>query len=372
MPELPITPHAVTATSSRSNNASRPNSGDAAETDEAAGTPASFATALKSIAEKKPARSSKSEPSADDHATAPESIGMTISPKKIPDLSSNYENLTPPVDSSALLLLLQANASPLTATADHIASPARPAENSHEMPIFFIGQGTTQKKMFTAPQVVLATDVAEESRVIPLRLAAKAAISAEPPIEDTININNNAASRQSQETFITTVMDRAANHDPITGLANPTGIPPRAQGLHLETPLGQATWRDEFGQKLTWMVSNNRQQADLVLNPPQLGRIEVTLSLDGNQASASFASPHAAVREALENAMARLREVLADAGVTLGQTHVGYGSQRDSYPMNQENDSQTPISLVEGLSVAGLGSSRIVPSSRIGMVDVFA
>jgi len=45
----------------------------------------------------------------------------------------------------------------------------------------------------------------------------------------------------------------------------------------------------------------------------------ISLSMSGDQANAVFISASPEVREALENAMPRLREILADAGVTLGR-----------------------------------------------------
>jgi flagellar hook-length control protein FliK len=221
---------------------------------------------------------------------------------------------------------------------------------------------------------ILATDPAGESHSPISKLAAQAASSAESSQEIPVN----AASNQLQETF-STVMERITNHSAAGFAHSPTtgtsALSPALE-LSVEIRLGQAAWRDEVGQKLTWMVSHNRQQADLVLNPPQLGRIEITLSLDGNQASASFTSPHAAVREALENSMTRLREILADAGVALGQTHVGSESRRDSNPMHSKNEGLVVMRQENDRHVAALDSPGAELTSRgirtHSMVDIFA
>ena len=144
--------------------------------------------------------------------------------------------------------------------------------------------------------------------------------------------------------------------------------------LNIETPLGQRGWHEEVGQKLTWMVGNNRQQADLVLNPPQLGRVEVSLTMNGDQATAIFTSSNPAVREALENSLHRLREVLADAGVSLGQTQVGSESPNRSWPGNEPDSgrnqgmryaSTIPLPGAEAVTRTGTGAGR-------GLIDVFA
>ena len=60
--------------------------------------------------------------------------------------------------------------------------------------------------------------------------------------------------------------------------------------------------------------------------------------MTGDQATATFVSANPAVREAIENAVPRLREVLADAGVTLGQTQVGSDSPQQSANGNENGD----------------------------------
>ena len=131
-----------------------------------------------------------------------------------------------------------------------------------------------------------------------------------------------------------------------------------------------------MGEKLTWMVGNGRQQADLVLNPAQLGRIEVTMVIEGDNVTASFTSPNAVVREALENSMSRLREVLADAGVALGNTHVGADTRQEAGTMPQKDDRNASIGRFGEASTASIealaAGSRWSSAGGRGMVDVFA
>ena len=167
-----------------------------------------------------------------------------------------------------------------------------------------------------------------------------------------------------------TLMERAMAMAPgATGTASGSSSTPN---LRIDTPLGQTGWHEEMGQKLTWMVGNNRQQADLVLNPPQLGRIEVSLTMNGDQATAIFTSSNPAVREALESSLHRLREVLADAGVSLGQAQVGSESPHQSsaknepgFGMNESVRYASAIPLPGGETVTRSGAGR-------SMIDVFA
>ncbi len=102
----------------------------------------------------------------------------------------------------------------------------------------------------------------------------------------------------------------------------------------VETPVGQAQWGQAVGERLMFMVNNKVQAASIILNPPELGPIEVKLNLNHDQASVHFVSNHAAVREAIEEAFPRLREMFAQSGLQLADANVSQQSsqQRDQQP----------------------------------------
>lgn len=97
----------------------------------------------------------------------------------------------------------------------------------------------------------------------------------------------------------------------------------------IDTPVGARGWDAEVGQKVVWMVNRSESRAELTLTPPQMGKVDVTLTMNGEQTNASFVAASPAAREALEQALPRLREILADAGITLGQTSVNAESPRN-------------------------------------------
>lgn len=142
--------------------------------------------------------------------------------------------------------------------------------------------------------------------------------------------------------------------------------------IRLSTPFADAAWAQEVDQKLGWIFTSARQQADLVLNPPDLGRVEVTLVVKGDEVNASFASPHQAVREAIEESLIRLRETLAESGINLGQTHVGRESSRDAPFVRPEGDARQARGPRQEAVIALAPASAWMPAAGRGMVDVFA
>ncbi len=128
------------------------------------------------------------------------------------------------------------------------------------------------------------------------------------------------------------------------------------------------------------MVGRLESRADIVLNPPQMGRIEVSLSINGDQATATFVSANPAVRDALENALPRLREILQDAGISLGQTQVGAESFQQSANNRENGDNSfrgngrhgdSGTSATEGLLAGNTAPAQWLRRGS-GLVDTFA
>ena len=102
--------------------------------------------------------------------------------------------------------------------------------------------------------------------------------------------------------------------------------------LTVPTPVRDANWNQDFGQKIVWLAGNGKQSAELTLNPPQMGPIEISLNIDKGSATATFVSTNAEVRQSIESALPRLREMLAGAGIELGQANVSAESFRQANP----------------------------------------
>jgi flagellar hook-length control protein FliK len=146
-----------------------------------------------------------------------------------------------------------------------------------------------------------------------------------------------------------------------------------ATQLRVDTPVGSRNWTPAVADKVLWMVGQQQSKAELVLNPPQMGRIEVSLTVSGDQAKAVFISANPEVRQALDGAMSQLREVLLSAGINLGQTHVGADSAGYSSSGGENADNsnrgQTGTESIAGVSVGG--SAAWLRTGR-GLVDTFA
>ncbi len=94
--------------------------------------------------------------------------------------------------------------------------------------------------------------------------------------------------------------------------------------FNLDVPLHQPGWDRALGNRVQWMVNQNIQVAELRLNPPNLGPLEVRLQMDGDRTHINFVTPQAAVRDAVDAALPRLREMFAEGGLSLGDVTVSH------------------------------------------------
>lgn len=140
----------------------------------------------------------------------------------------------------------------------------------------------------------------------------------------------------------------------------------------ISTPLNQPQWSEDFSQKVTWMATQRTQSAELHLNPAQLGPLEVSLKLNGDQATLQFTSAHAAVRDAIEQSIPRLRDMLADSGISLGNTTVSDQAPREQQQrgqLNGTNQVDDNDNSVESDMQQLQTTTRV--SRHDGMVDTF-
>lgn len=150
-------------------------------------------------------------------------------------------------------------------------------------------------------------------------------------------------------------------------------------GDQLSARVGSQAWENQVGQKIVWMVAGEEQSASLTLNPPDLGPMQVVLSVTNDQASVTFSSNQQEVRQALENALPRLREMMSDSGIALGNASVNAGmpdQQQAQSGGGQPHGAGRPLTRFDAGPAIADTSAR--PAPRVatlggrGAVDTFA
>ncbi|WP_334011815.1 flagellar hook-length control protein FliK [Burkholderia cepacia] len=154
-----------------------------------------------------------------------------------------------------------------------------------------------------------------------------------------------------------------------------------AANAHVLAPhVGTPDWTDALGQKVVFLSNAHQQSAELTLNPPDLGPLQVVLRVADNHAHALFVSQHAQVRDAVEAALPKLREAMESGGLGLGSATVsdgGFASQQQnpqsSFAGGQSSRRGSGGSSAVDAPVDAAQSAPVASSvSRAGLVDTFA
>ncbi len=137
----------------------------------------------------------------------------------------------------------------------------------------------------------------------------------------------------------------------------------------MQSDINQAQWKAEVAEKIAWFSARNISRAEIRLDPPELGSLQIKIQLNQEQAQVTINSPHASVREALDQTSARLREMFQEQGLDLADVNVGgEGTQQRS------DDQETLAGHMEGDSdELGEAESGVQPViQRLGLVDSYA
>ena len=314
-------------------------------------------------------------------AQLPASVRVTAAAAAEPALDASALPL-PQALASALMPAAAAAAAAAGPALDASALPLPQALASALMPVAARqpGLSTVGASSKTSPgqQTFADTALALDASTLPAGLAAPNLVPKAAPANALSAVRSEPLHK---EVLATPAFDTASFRteppvaSPIAAQATDIGSSTPTRGVPepsavVQTRVGERGWDQAVGDKLVWMVNQKHQVAQLHLNPPDLGPLKIAISLDQNQASAQFFSAHASVREALEVAMPRLREMLADSGITLGNTSVGAEAFRE--PTQQQPRAQVAQTGTVVADSGPVSSGERLLRPMLGLVDTFA
>ncbi|MGS0824738.1 flagellar hook-length control protein FliK [Shewanella sp. 0m-8] len=147
------------------------------------------------------------------------------------------------------------------------------------------------------------------------------------------------------------------------------------QGAEQTPPMQQMIQRFSpmMNQQLITMVSNGVQHAEIRLDPPELGHMMVRIQVQGDTTQVQFQVSQHQTRDLVEQAMPRLREMLAEQGMQLtdGQVSQGGGGNTDGEQGNgRKNDSG--MAETDEISAEELLARSNLSTSSASGIDYYA
>lgn len=145
--------------------------------------------------------------------------------------------------------------------------------------------------------------------------------------------------------------------------------------VNLPTPVDAPEFTQSLGVQVSMLAADGVQQAELHLNPAEMGPISVQIAIDGTQAQVDFGADMASTRQLIENGLPELASALRDAGFTLTGGGVSQQARQGSSEGGQgrgEGGSRSRSS-VGGIDAAEAAAPRR-STARVsaGGVDLYA
>jgi flagellar hook-length control protein FliK len=137
-----------------------------------------------------------------------------------------------------------------------------------------------------------------------------------------------------------------------TAAAAPAGTALMNQPL----AMNQSGWSEGVVNRVMYLSSQNLKQADIQLEPAELGRLNIRVNMAADQQTqVTFMSAHVGVRDALESQMGRLRDSFNQQG--MGQVDVNVSDQSQGWQQQAQQQQ------------SGNGSQRSSASNGSGGVS---
>lgn len=192
-------------------------------------------------------------------------------------------------------------------------------------------------------------------------------------LERQLNLNTQASVAAGSTNDPVSASQIRAGMMPSTPVLD-TAMPTAHQATITET-FGRPEWNQAVGKQMTWMANQNIRSAELRLNPAHLGPIEVRIEMEDDQVSLAFSSRHAVVREAMEQAIPRLREMFEESGLNLTDTDVSqhsFAEQRSQQAADySEHHTGGFASQSDSAGAEGAIVTEQTRTENLGLVDYY-
>ncbi|WP_252371741.1 flagellar hook-length control protein FliK [Pseudoalteromonas sp. S558] len=90
-------------------------------------------------------------------------------------------------------------------------------------------------------------------------------------------------------------------------------------------------------ERVSSMLNINNKEAEIRLDPPEMGSMQIRIRSDAEQAQINFVVQNQQAKEALEQSLPRLREMLAQQGIEMGESTISYGDSGSGADQSEEN-----------------------------------
>ena len=144
--------------------------------------------------------------------------------------------------------------------------------------------------------------------------------------------------------------------------------PVQIKTLDIPADIDSSQWAERFSEHIIWLESQGIKSALIKLHPEDLGPLEISIKVIKDSASVSISSPNNHVRDVVDQALPRLREMMAEQGLNLGDVQIGADSNARHFSQPDNSNESQAIQHHEEEQKITTVSTQVVR----GLIDYFA
>ena len=174
----------------------------------------------------------------------------------------------------------------------------------------------------------------------------------------------------TETTQVAGTVSQANTHTAVTATGNTallSGRPTETAGWQPPLVLTDPTAAQQIKDRVMVQIQHKLQTAEVQLHPEDLGSMQIKLNLQQDQLSVQFVVQQGAAKEALEQQMPKLRELLEQQGIALSEGQV---EQRQSRSQQEQHSARNGNHDGAESELAAVQTVQMKVSDR--MVDFYA
>ncbi|HAT1658324.1 TPA: flagellar hook-length control protein FliK [Legionella pneumophila] len=132
--------------------------------------------------------------------------------------------------------------------------------------------------------------------------------------------------------------------------------------------VNHSQWSNQLSEHIVWLGHQEIKSALIKIHPEELGPLEINVNVVKDNASVNISTHSVYVKEIVDQALPRLREMMAQQGINLSEVHIGTDTNPRQYSQQNHN---VDIDLVQSTE----DNNKIISLTRHlpkGLVDYFA
>jgi flagellar hook-length control protein FliK len=221
----------------------------------------------------------------------------------------------------------------------------------------------------------LEKDFVEQNKEVSLESNKGATVKPTTNVESSLTTNHSIGeTNRTSEVAYDKIEQQSAELFNLKGSAEVSQSQKTNTQLHQETiSIFRRDFSDAVKDKVMLMISQKLQQFDITLDPPELGNMQVRVNLQGEQATVNFVVQNQQAKESLEQNMHKLRDLLAEQGVEVGDANVEQQSQQsDAEENTSDNKSGFMGNTADASDVIEHDLSAQIHNTSLKGIDYYA